>query len=145
MNLVQTKKEMQSIFKRNILAFENELMQYEQLKIEPEHIFLPGLYCRTLKMPKGAILTSRFHKYENITMVTEGSAIVSMVDGVQRIDAPHKMISPAGAKRALYIIEDSTWTTFHPIPLHITTVEEVEKYLTVDSFEEIEKFLEVKV
>lgn len=135
------------VFKNNILAFEEELMKYEQLEIEPEHLFADGLYCRTLKMPKGSILTSKFHKYQNITIITEGSAIVSMCDGVKRIDAPYRCISPAGAKRALYIIEDCTWTTIHNIPGWIKTVEEVENYLTVTSFEELETFknlLEVK-
>jgi hypothetical protein len=81
-----------------------------------EHRFTPGLYIRTIFMPAGTLLTSKIHKTEHPFCVTKG--VVDVFDddnGPVRITAPHMGVTKPGTRRVLRIIEDTVWTTYHPI------------------------------
>lgn len=83
---------------------------------EPVHRFTPGLYARELTMPAGLLLTSKVHRTEHQYVVSRGVALV-FVDGEgwRKIVAPYHGITRAGTRRVLRILEETTWTTFHPI------------------------------
>ena len=92
-----------------------------------EHRFTPGLYSRTIFMPKGLICTSKIHRTEHQFVVSKGVLKVWMGGGWQLIKAPYIGITKPGARRALMILEDTIWTTFHPTTL--TDLDEIEKAL----------------
>lgn len=78
------------------------------------HIFTPGLYTREIFMPKGAVVMSRVHLFEHPFVISRG--VVSVWDdenGWVTLRAPHTGVTKPGTRRALYIHEDTTWTTFH--------------------------------
>lgn len=82
-----------------------------------EHRFTPGMYIRTIFMPKDALVISRIHKTEHPFVVTKGHvAVWDEVGGVQHLKAGHIGITKPGTRRVLYIHEDTVWTTFHPGP-----------------------------
>ena len=90
-----------------------------------EHRFTPGLYSRTIFMPKGYLCTSKIHKTEHQYVVSKGRLRVwSEESGWVEIRAPHIGVTKAGTRRALAILEDTVWTTFHPTTL--TDVDEIE-------------------
>lgn len=80
------------------------------------HRFTPGLYIREIFMPTGTLCTSKIHRTEHPYVVTRGKVSV-FIDrvGVEHIEGPHVGITKAGTRRLLYIHEDCTWLTFHPI------------------------------
>ncbi len=80
------------------------------------HTFTPGLYARTLFMPKGSLFISKIHKTEHPYVISQGRASVWTEDGVVELKAPHIGVTKPGTCRVLYIHEDCTWTTFHPTP-----------------------------
>ena len=95
-------------------AIETALAQMQPCHLEPEHNFIPGFYCRTLKMPQGAMVVSKIHKTQHPYTVTKGHAAVwTEQDGVVQIKAPFSGITQPGTRRVLYIHEDCEWTTFH--------------------------------
>ena len=97
--------------------FENNLKNFEQVEMKTTHRFLDGMYAREVFMPKGSIVTSKTHKLENLTIISQGHMIeLTENDNVREIIAPFTMISPPGMKRALYMVEDTTWTTVHNNP-----------------------------
>jgi hypothetical protein len=98
-------------------AIEMAMVQNLQLIDLPlEHHFTPGLYSRTIFMPKGTLLTSRLHLTEHQYVVLVGAAKVWIEGkGWELIEAGHRGITKAGTRRLLYIIEDCTWTTFHAL------------------------------
>lgn len=81
-----------------------------------EHRFTPGLYCRTIFMPAGTLLTSKIHNTEHPFVVHSGKASVWIEGvGVEHIAAPFVGVTKPGTRRLLYIHEDCTWSTFHPL------------------------------
>lgn len=89
--------------------------------------FVPGWYIRTIFMPAGVHLTSKIHRTRHTFHITKGVVDVAYEDGsVVRYTAPACGVTEPGTRRVLRIIEDCTWTTFHPNPWGYTTVEEME-------------------
>jgi hypothetical protein len=87
-----------------------------------------NLYSRTIFMPKGLLCTSKIHKTEHQYVVSKGVLKVwSEEMGWELIRAPFIGITKPGARRALHIIEDTVWTTFHPTTL--TDLKEIEAAL----------------
>lgn len=95
--------------------FEEAMAENVQLVEFPVvHQFTPGLYIREITMPRGAVLTSRIHKYEHPFVVTKG--VVVVWDGQHewhRIVAPFKGITKPGTRRILIVEEETVWTTYH--------------------------------
>jgi len=100
----------------------NELNKLESLLAEmpavehPEtHRFTPGLYSRQILLKAGILCTSKIHKTEHQYIVSRGKCKVwTEGRGWELIVAPYHGTTKPGARRALFIIEDVIWTTFHP-------------------------------
>ena len=97
-------------------AFEKRLAGMPACPVPPvEHRFTPGLYSRTIFMQRGLVCTSKIHKTEHQYVLSKGRLEVwSEQDGWKLIAAPYIGITKPGARRALNILEDCVWTTFHP-------------------------------
>lgn len=95
--------------------FEAKLSECPQIDFPLNHLFTPGLYCRTIFMPKGALLTSKIHLTEHPYVILKGRVSVWTEEaGVKHLDAPYMGVTRAGTRRILYIHEDTVWATFHP-------------------------------
>ena len=103
---------------RALDALEVAMVQRPEMLVDLplEHAFTPGLYSRTIFMPAGTLLTSRLHLTEHQYVVLAGSVSVWIEgQGWQRLHAGHRGITKPGTRRLLYIHEDCTWMTFHPM------------------------------
>jgi hypothetical protein len=117
-----------NVTKKLIQKFENKIKNFPQLEIKTTHRFLNGMYSREVFMPKGSIVTSKTHNLENLTIISKGKCIEVSEEYEHRIiEAPYTMISPPGIKRALYILEDSVWTTVHYNPSNTQNLDELEQ------------------
>jgi hypothetical protein len=91
-----------------------------------KHCFSPGVYTRTMRIPKGTLLTSKIHRTEHQFVLIEGEiAVWTKEAGWSRATAPAHGISLPGTRRVGYAISDTLWMTIHPTSK--TTVEEVEE------------------
>lgn len=78
------------------------------------HRFTPGLYIREIFMPAGSLITSKIHNKEHPYVVSDGLVGVwTENEGMVMIEAPFTGITKPGTRRVLYIIESTTWVTFH--------------------------------
>lgn len=102
---------------------------------QPVHLFTKGIYTRQLTMPAGLVIVSKRHAREHIVFISKGSATVFTEDGVTLVVAPYMFVSPAGAKRALCVHEETTWTTIHRTDA--TSLDEVERDLMMDEPESL--------
>jgi len=95
------------------------------------HKFAPGVYLRTVTMPKGAFVIGHEHLTEHANAVLRGHCRV-MIDGeVQEIIAPAVFVSKPHVRKVLYMVEETEWMT-----VHVTTetdLDELEKLLIVKS------------
>ena len=126
-----------------VLAFEYVLEQLPQRAIPTRHEFIEGLYRREITFPKGTLATGKIHPKDHMDVMLSGEMMVATEDGFKHLKAPCTLISRAGNKKAGYALTDVVWTTYHPT--QATTVEEVEKELFIDDFDEIEHEEERKV
>lgn len=88
--------------------------------------FVPGLYIRECRMPKGTLGTSMIHDVEHVFMILQGVVQVASGDeGAVTYTAPHIGVTKPGTRRALHVLEDTIWVTVHPNPDDGTDVEKI--------------------
>lgn len=97
---------------------------------EPVHLIVDGMYFRQLTIPAGLVVVSKRHGREHLCTVSRGSATVFTEDGMTLIQAPFSWVSPAGAKRVLFVHEEIVWATVHRTDGE--TVEECERDVLMD-------------
>ena len=94
------------------------------------HFFAPGLYAREITMPAPMLLTTLIHKTEHIAIVSKGKCTVITENGRETITAPFTMVTKPGTLRALYIHEETIWTTIHHNPENIQDLKDLQDIMT---------------
>ena len=126
--------EVKKVTHDRICEFQTVIEKLPQIEVPLKHRFLDGLYSREVTMPKGSIVVSKTHNLENLTIISQGEC-VELTEGheVRYLKAPCTMISEPGIKRALYMLEDTVWTTVHQNPENTRDIKELEQlYLKPD-------------
>lgn len=81
-----------------------------------KHHFAPGIYVREIWMPAGAIILGHEHLTDHLNVVVSGKCMVRAEGAVRIISAgpsPVTFRSGASVRKALFILEDTTWMTVH--------------------------------
>lgn len=110
----------------DVVALHRAMIPHATEMPAPVHFWLPGLYLRVLTLPAGATVVGKIHKYEHRLFVLKGHAEV--VDCFSRFDVHtgYAGISPAGAKRAIYCFEETTFLTVHKNPSNTRDLDRIE-------------------
>ena len=107
------------------------------------HHYTPGLYSREIYIPAGMLIIGKIHKHEHPNMLVKGHvSVLTEQGGVQLLQGPKFMISPAGTKRMLYTHSDTVWITFHSNKNNLEFGEELEDEIIAKSYEDFALFLE---
>ena len=108
------------------------------------HHYTPGLYSREIYIPAGMLIIGKIHKHEHPNMLVKGHvSVLTEQGGVQLLQGPKFMISPAGTKRMLYTHTETVWITFHSNKNNLEFGDELEDEIVAKSYEEFERFLEI--
>lgn len=83
---------------------------------EAVHHYAAGMYAREFSMPAGMAVVGKKHRHEHFMFVIKGHARVASEFGTQEVKAGFIAVSPPGAKRVVYAIEDTTFVTVHLNP-----------------------------
>jgi hypothetical protein len=105
-----------------------------------KHVFAPGLYSRSMYVPRGTLFTGRIHRREHITILLKGKMDILSPEGVRQLTAPAMFVAPAGTKRAGFAYEDSVLVTVHSTTE--TDVRVLEETLACDTYEEFDGIVE---
>ena len=124
----------------NIIGNGKEIIYPEKLW-EYKHSFAEGLYIREMKMRKGQLGFSAIHKHSYGFFLLTGRLASSKEGSVEEFIAPCYIVSPKGAKRIVYAIEDCTITTVHANPTNTEDLDELAKINVVFSWGEYEEYL----
>ena len=108
---------------------------------EYKHSFADGIYIREMRMKKGQLGFSAIHKHSYAFFLLSGVLASSKEEGVEEFIAPCYIISPQGAKRIVYAIEDCVITTIHANPTNTKDLDELAKINIVFNWEEYNDFL----
>jgi hypothetical protein len=106
------------------------------------HRFSEGLYIREMIMPAGTVITGRIHKSDHPNFLISGTIdVVSEHGGLKSMTGPTLFLSPEGTKRAGFARTDVLWATIHANPDNITDIDELEKMIAVDTYDEYDAHL----
>lgn len=128
--------------RETILAFEAALRPLPQTECPLKHTFAPGMYAREILLPADTFIVGKIHKHAHLNIVTKGRCVVVTEFGTREIDAtngPVTFTSDAGAKRALYVYEETIWTTIHAV--HSTDLAEIEREIIAPNYPELDEFM----
>ena len=125
--------------RKNILAFEEIAKTMPQVEIPVKHHIHGGMYGREITIPKGTIITGQIYKFDHFDVMICGDITVSTDTGEsKRLTGYNCLKGISGKKRAGYAHEDTTWITFHPYTGR--NGEDIQKFITAESFEDLELF-----
>ena len=115
----------------------NELIYPEMW--EYKHSFADGIYIREMGMKQGQLGFSAIHKHSYGFL--SGVLASSKEEGVEEFIAPCYIVSPRGAKRVVYAVEDCVITTVHANPTNTEDLDELAKINVVFSWADYEEYL----
>jgi len=109
-----------------------------------KHSFADGIYIREMGMKKGQLGFSAIHKHSYGFFLLSGVLASSKEEGIEEFVAPCYIISPQGAKRIVYAIEDCIIATIHANPTNTEDLNELAKINVVFNWEEYNDFIKNK-
>ena len=127
----------------NIIGNGKEIIYPEGLW-EYKHSFAEGLYVREMKMKKGQLGFSAIHKHSYGFFLLSGLLASSKEEGVEEFVGPCYIISPQGAKRIVYALEDCVIVTVHANPTNTEDLDKLAKINVVFNWNEYEEHLKNK-
>lgn len=90
---------------------------YAPVEFDIKEAVVNGFYIRQARVPAGSVFTSETHRFEHVFSMSQGVIWVTNEQGERSvIEAPANGVTPAGARRLVYVEEEVVWTTFHQIP-----------------------------
>lgn len=124
----------------NIIGSGTEIIYPEGLW-DYKHSFAEGIYIREMRMKKGQLGFSAIHKHSYGFFLLSGVLASSKEEGVEEFIGPCYIISPQGAKRIVYAVEDCVITTIHANPTNTEDLDELAKINVVFNWEEYDDFI----
>jgi hypothetical protein len=113
--------------------------ELEPVECPLQHVFAPGAYARTMRIPAGTTIVGKIHKHAHLNILSQGTVcVMTETEGDRQLTGPLTMVSPPGTKRAVYAITDAVWTTIHLT--NSTDLEEIEAEVIAPTFEDYERF-----
>jgi hypothetical protein len=109
-----------------------------------KHSFADGIYIREMMMKQGQLGFSAIHKHSYGFFLLSGILASSKEEGIEEFVAPCYIISPQGAKRIVYAIEDCVITTVHANPTNTEDLDELAKINVVFDWDKYEEYLKNK-
>lgn len=120
-----------------ILAIEDVMRGMEQVEMIVKHHHIEGVYLRELHIPSGTLLTGKIHNKENFSILASGTIRITNGTEAMVISAPYVMADKPGVKRMGYAETDVVF--INVIRTDLTDIDELEKELVSDTFEEFEQ------
>jgi len=113
--------------------------ELEPVECPLQHVFAPGAYARTMRIPAGTVIVGKIHKHAHLNILSQGTVcVMTETEGDRQLTGPLTMVSPPGTKRAVYAITDAVWTTIHLT--NSTNLDEIEAEVIAPTFEDYEQF-----
>jgi len=110
-----------------------------------KHSFADGIYIREMTMKQGQLGFSAIHKHSYAFFLLSGVLASTSEEVIEEFIGPCYIVSPRGAKRVVYAIEDCVITTVHANPTNTEDLSKIEAINVVFSWEEYDKYLKGKL
>jgi hypothetical protein len=122
-----------------ILGLPDSFTDEDNEHIQTRHHWAPGIYIRTLFRKAGVLIVGKQHRHSCLTVLLSGHLVVTSSTDTVRVGQHFSdgdfWISPPGAKRATYALEDSTLMTVHANPTDTHDLAELEAMIILPETE----------
>ena len=140
----QAREKIESLEKQLLASDHASIVKGNTKHFPLKHSFSEGVYIREMLMKKGGTVIGKLHKYSHTWFLMKGEIIVATDLGTENYIAPCYVSALAGAKRVIHAVEDSVFINVHPNPKNITNIEELEDMLTCPSYNDFDKYKQLK-
>ena len=89
------------------------MLSEEQVEIQVEHFFTPGIYMRHGTIKAGVVLIGHLHKTEHMNILFSGEISVVLDGEVMRCKAPAVFKCGPGVRKIIYAHDDSVMANVH--------------------------------
>jgi len=113
--------------REQIDKLQSEMVQMPQAKLETEHYFFGGMYCRKLTRPAGTLIVGKVHKKDHFFLCAKGEIIAWSEGGMKHLYPGDVICSKPGTKRVTLAVTDAIGITFHKT--NKTNLDKIEKEL----------------
>tara|TARA_R110001599_G_C11909356_1_gene627267 strand:+ start:145 stop:591 length:447 start_codon:yes stop_codon:yes gene_type:complete len=146
------KNELVKLTRQKIESLEKQLLNNDHPSIVRgntnsfplKHSFSDGVYIREMFMKKDSIVIGKLHKYSHTWFLMQGEIMVATDQGTKVYIAPCYVNARAGSKRVINAVKDSIFINIHPNPLELRNIEELEDMLTCTSYNDFDKYKQLK-
>ena len=146
------KNELVKLTRQKIESLEKQLLNNDHPSIVRgntdsfplKHSFSDGVYIREMFMKKDSIVIGKLHKYSHTWFLMQGEIMVATDQGTKVYTAPCYVNARAGSKRVINAVKDSIFINIHPNPLELRNIEELEDMLTCPSYNDFDKYKQLK-
>lgn len=105
---------------------------------EVVHHFSHAVYAREMRVPAGAVVVGKIHKYSSLNVLLEGEFIVTTDTGPRLVRAGEVLVAPPGTKRVGYAATYCRWLTVHGT--EETDLDKIENHFIAQSAKEYLEF-----
>ena len=105
--------ESKPVTREQIERLQAEMVKMPQLELQTEHYFVPGMYCRRVFRPAGALIVGKVHKQPHFFLCAKGEIIAWTDKGMKRLQAGDVVECQPGTKRVTLAVQDSIGITIH--------------------------------
>jgi len=113
--------------REQIDKLQSEILQMPQAKLETEHYFSGGMYCRKLTRSAGTLIVGKVHKKDHFFLCAKGEIIAWSEGGMRHLYPGDVICSKPGTKRVTLAVTDAIGITFHKT--NKTNLDKIEKEL----------------
>lgn len=123
--------------REKIIGLQAVISEFPQINPPLIHHFAPGLYAREIHMKAGDLVVGKIHKHAHVNNISKGAVLVATEFGKEEMHAPCQFVSLPGTKRAVLVLEDCIWTTYHPT--EETDLAKIESDVIAKDYEEFDR------
>lgn len=84
-----------------------------EIDLSTQHHFASGVYAKQMLLPKGYKALSHAHKYDHLSILAKGTALIRTDEGFQVYSAPMCITIKAGLHHSIESLEDVVWFCVH--------------------------------
>jgi hypothetical protein len=129
-------------FHERVDRLERYMLTMPQLEYPTREFFGEDTYMREIVMSAGSFAVGRIHRFDHLSVMVSGELYMwTEDDDLIHLKGYNPVRAKQGVRRVGYIVQDTTWLTFHKIGEGVGP-ENVMDYLSTVNYEEYLKYKE---
>ena len=109
-----------------------------------KHSFADQIYVRQMSMKQNSFLVGAIHKHLHVGFLLTGHITVVTENSTEEYIAPCYTVSKPGSKRIIFANEESIFVNIHKNPSNTENIDELDKQIVCNTWEEYNEYIKSK-